>query len=243
MFEYESIESSRQSQQDRNGYKVCGFAHLWNDLFRGLEELLATVDVEHEGHDVLWQVFGDSVELNRVVRKFLPCSPIPWTLIDALEEPRLCKCFIFAFQQNDAVQVFQEALMLDILLSSLFRVTEPSVGPRIISLSSSLRFSPAIYFAYKARKRERWLSCGKPGNESGGLDLDFAAGFVAFLVTGCCGTRLESRSWSECAKALRSSAALVVVLAEAILGSSRWTHHFAERYKQRSLHAATAWCN
>src|ERR1700760_2397680 len=40
---------------------------------------------------------------------------------------------------------------------SLLIVTPPSAGPRIISLSSSFRFSPARYFAYIDKKSALWL--------------------------------------------------------------------------------------
>jgi hypothetical protein len=46
----------------------------------------------------------------------------------------------------------------DIPGSSLLSVTPPSCGPRIISLSSFILFSPAMYFAYSARNSAFWLN-------------------------------------------------------------------------------------
>lgn len=60
-------QSTLSLQEGRVGEDATNLIDFVVDFFRGLEELLATVDVEHEGHDVLWQVFGYFVELGRSV--------------------------------------------------------------------------------------------------------------------------------------------------------------------------------
>ena len=71
---------------------------------------------------------------------------------------------------------------LEIPTNSLFTAEPRSTGPKIISLSSSFRFSPDIYLAYKARKRAFWLNRGK--TLGGGIELvpilGDAADFTSF---------------------------------------------------------------
>lgn len=202
------------------------------DLFRGLKQLLTTVDVKHEGHDVLRQVISYLVELQLLVSKMYNCISVTNTLTSSAELRRsasschapqfhgqwftLFRSHAFAstsflpFNRTmpyrysrkpcDSFVLWRppralrcSSRMLDILLSSLFKVTEPSVGPKIISLSSSFRFSPATYFAYKARKSERWLSCGIPGKEFVDFGLLFVVTFNGSRVIGSWGTRLGSK--------------------------------------------------
>jgi hypothetical protein len=45
-------------QKCRIGKDVCDLEDLIVDFLSRLEQLLTAVDVEHEGHDVLWQVLS-----------------------------------------------------------------------------------------------------------------------------------------------------------------------------------------
>ncbi len=56
----------------------------------------------------------------------------------------------------------------------------PSAGPKIISLSSSFRFSPDMYFAYSARNNDRWLTLGSESLEKISSWLEPAGPFFDF---------------------------------------------------------------